>query len=50
MTAAIRQLTMVNGTLRTIIEASVTPMVMTELNTCAKAVEIIWRNESTSLV
>ena len=50
MTAAITMLTMVRGTLSTTIEAKVTPMVMTELNTWEMLVLIIWRSESTSLV
>ena len=50
ITTAMKMLTSVRGTDSTIIDVNVATMVMTLLNTCAIAVEIIWRSESTSLV
>ncbi len=50
ITTAISTLTNVNGMLSTTIDVKVATMVITDENTCAIAVEIIWRRESTSLV
>ena len=50
MTAAMPMLTSVSGTESTTIDVKVATMVMTEENTCAMAVLIICRSESTSLV
>ena len=50
ITTAIATLTSVSGMLSTIIEVNVATMVIIDEKTCASAVEIIWRSESTSLV